>query len=293
MATIPLPNPAGIWSDFRTFSWDQVPALRKARLEWVTSGVDEDFDTGGVDIFGYVGIYNMSIALLKIIHTKHASTSSWPEVFSQYKNLEPLPMEGANLQRILPMSDITEEMSTPYGQRNTYATFTYKPTEELDVALLKIFEDGLAKVKHVPGILAFMPLQPLSRRAISQMSQRGGNSLGLKESDAPLVIYLQAWLWENEADDALIFETTKEILRKSEMVAKEMGLWHRFKYINYAEEWQAEDIYTGYGEDNLKQLKALQRKVDPEGVFTKGGLCYGYFRLNEKLNNAGKDRDEL
>jgi FAD/FMN-containing dehydrogenase len=295
MSTIPLPNAAGLWSNLRTYSWDKVPALRKARLEWVTSGVDNDFDTGGYEVFGFAGMYNMSMALVQHFHTKHASTTSWPAVFSKYKDLEPLPMEGADLQRIHQMSDITEEISklNVNGRRNTYATFTYQPTEELDTALFKIFEEGLEKAKHIPGIVAFMPLQPLSRHTISQMSHRGGNSLGLKESDSPLVVYLQSWQWDNEADDALIFKTTKDILRKSEKVAKEMGLWHRYKYINYAEEWQAEDIYSGYGEDNLKQLRALQRKLDPEGVFTKGGLCGGYFRLNAKPVEAERGRDEL
>jgi hypothetical protein len=295
VSTIPLTNPLGLWADSRTYSWDKVSALRKARLQWVTKGVNEDFDTGGYDVFGYAGIYNMSMAIVQHYHTNHSSTKTWPAVFSQYQDIEPLPMEGADIQMISPMSAITEGISqrNPHGRRNTYNTFTYKPTEELDTALFAIFEEGLEKVKHVPGIVAVMPIQPLSKRAISLMSLRGGNSLGLKESDGPLVIYLQSWQWEREEDDELIFGTVKDIVRKSEAKAKEMGLWHRFKYINYAEEWQAEDIYKGYGEDNLKSLKSLQRKIDPEGIFTKGGLCGGYFRLNEKVNEAGREKDEL
>lgn len=295
MPTIPLTNPLGLWSSSQTYGWDKVPALRTARLEWVTKGVNEDFDTGGYDVFGYAGIYNMSMAVVQHFHTNHSSTKSWPAVFEQYNGIETLPMEGSDVQTIMPMSEITEGIAkmSPDGKRNTYNTFTYQPTEELDVALFEIFEAGLEKVKHVPGIGAFMPLQPLSKRAISKMSLRGGNSLGLKESDGPLVIYLQSWMWEREEDDALIFTTVKDIVTRSEEKAKEMGLWHPYKYINYAEEWQADDIYRGYGEDNLKTLKALQRNIDPEGVFTKGGLCGGYFRLNEKAGKASREKDEL
>lgn len=294
MSTIPLTNPAGLWTQSRTYSWDKIPALNKARLEWVSKGNNEDLDTGGYDVFGYAGIYNMSMAIVQHIHTSHSSLTTWPAVFSQYKDIEVLPMEGAATQHIQPMSDIVDGISqlAPNGKRNTYATFTYKPTEALDTALFEIFEEGLAKVKHVPGIVAFMPLQPLSKRALSLMSERGGNSLGLSEADAPLVIYLQSWMWDNEADDTLIFDTVKDIIARSEAKAKEMGRWHRYKYINYAEEWQAEDIYAGYGEENFQALKKLQRKVDAEGVFTTGGLCGGYFRLNEKLEGA-KEKDEL
>lgn len=267
---------------------DKAPALRKARLEWVTKGVNEDFDTGGYDVFGYDGSQNISLAISRHVHTNHPSTETWPAVFNPYKHIETLPTEGSNVQRIMPMSHYTEESAnlSPAGRRNTYNTFTYRPTEEFDAALFEIFMEGVEKVKHIPRVIAFMPLQPLSRQARSQMSLRGGNSLGLKESDGPLVICLQSWTWDREEDDALVFATVKDVMRRSEEKAKEIGVWHPYKYINYAEEWQAEDVYKGYGDESLKALKALQRRIDPEGVFTKGGLCGGYFRLNEKIEKV-------
>jgi FAD/FMN-containing dehydrogenase len=293
LETIPLPNPAGIWFSSKTFSSESIPALRSARHEWVTQGVVEDFDTGGYDVAGYYGAYDMSMALFQHIHTSHSSVRDPPKVYSLYHDIKAL--DGTEDTRIMPMSNVTEliSQSNPNGVRNTYATFTYKPTPELEEKLFEILDEGIAKVKHVPGIGAFMPLHPLSRRSMSQMSNRGGNSLGLQESDGPLVIALQAWMWLNSENDALIFQTTKEIVRRSEAVAKEMGLWHRYKYMNYAEKWQADDIYEGYGEANHEKLKQLQKKLDPEGVFTKGGLCGGYFMLNEKVDRSERAKDEL
>ncbi|TLD35555.1 Proteasome subunit alpha type-4 [Venturia nashicola] len=295
LTTIPLTNPLGIWSSQQILGWDKVPALRKARLEWVTKGVNEDFDTGGFDVFGYSSAYNMSMAVIHHLHTRHSSTETWPAVFKQYKDIETLPMENSNSQKITPMSEVTEELAknSPNGKRNTYDTFTYRPTEDLDAALWEIFTARLEKVKHIPGFNGFMVLQPISQQARYKMSLRGGNSLGLKESDGPLVIYQQAWMWDRAEDDALIFATVRDIVEQSEQMAKKMGLWHPYKYINYAEEWQAGDVYKGYGEDNLRTLKALQRRLDPEGVFTEGGLGGGYFRLNAKVENGLRDRNEL
>jgi hypothetical protein len=293
LETFPLPNPKGVWVTMQTFAYDKVSALRPARLDWMTKGISKDFDTGGYDVSGYYGAQDMYMVISQRIHTSHTSAETIPEVFSSYKSIETL--EGANITRIVPMSQLTEEIAqtSPNGLRNTYATFTFKSTPELDEKLFEIFEDGLAKVKHVPGIVAFMPLQPLSKRAMQKMSNRGGNSLGLQESDGPLVIYLQSWMWARSEDDALMFQVSRDIIEKSEALAKEMGLWHRFKYMNYAEKWQADAIYSGYGEENHKHLKQLQRKIDPEGVFTKGGLCGGYFMLNEKVERKQILRDEL
>jgi FAD/FMN-containing dehydrogenase len=291
--TFPLPNPAGLWVSMKTYSYDKVPALRRARPSWMTTGVDTDFDTGGYEVSGYYGAQNMSMVVAQRIHTAHTSAETMPDVFSAYKDIEAL--QGADITRVMPMSALTEEISSsnPNGLRNTYATFTYKPTPEYEEKLFQIFEEGLEKVKHVPGIVAFMPLQPLSKRAMQQMSKRGGNSLGLDGSEGSLVICLNSWMWARSEDDALIFQTTKDIINKSEALAKEMGLWHRFKYMNYAEKWQADDIYSGYGKENHQQLKQLQRKIDPEGIFTKGGLCGGYFMLNEKVERTVKEKDEL
>ncbi|QDS68879.1 hypothetical protein FKW77_007619 [Venturia effusa] len=294
MTIIPLPNPLGIWCSSRIYSWDKVPVLGRLRRHWVTKGVQDDFDTGGYQVFGFAGMYNMSMAVVQHYHTSHPTAETWPAVFAQYQEIERLPMEGLDAQVIMPMSEAIKQAAytNPYATRNSFGTFTYQPTEELDEAIFAIFEEGVEKIKHVPGIVALMGFQPLFKQAISKMSLRGGNSLGLKESDEGLVISLQTWRWDREDDDALVFATIQDIVRKSEKKAKEMGLWHPYKYINYAEDWQG-DVYEGYGEDNLRTLKALQRKYDPEGLFTKGGLCGGYFRLNDKVEKTSRDKDEL
>ena len=64
-----------------------------------------------------------------------------------------------------------------------------------------------------------------------------------------------------------------------------MGLWHRFKYANYAHANQ--DVWGGYGEENVARLKKVQREVDPTGVFVGGGLAGVGFRLNVKGEKEG------
>ena len=75
-------------------------------------------------------------------------------------------------------------------------------------------------------------------------------------------------------------------MEKAEAEAKRRGLWHRFKYANYAEEGQ--DVWGGYGDK--KWLVELQRRVDPEGVFAEGGLAGTGFKLGKKgLGNVKEE----
>jgi FAD/FMN-containing dehydrogenase len=54
-----------------------------------------------------------------------------------------------------------------------------------------------------------------------------------------------------------------------------MGLHHRYIYQNYAN--ISQDVFAGYGEENRDRLRKIQRKYDPEGVFSR--LQPGYFKV--------------
>lgn len=218
--------------------------------------------------------------MVRLVHTTHNTTERWPEVFAAYENIEGLP--NATQLSIWPFSDITEQISSlsPYGGRNIYGTFTFRPSIELHEKILEIFQEEFNKIKHIEEMQPNVVMHPFSRQTISQMSKHGGNALGLKEEDGPLVILNFAGRWKHERDDAVFYGAYYNFINRAEAVAKEMGLWHRFKYVNYAE--GSQDVWSGYGEENLRRLKQIQRKIDPERVFTKGGLGEGYFKLNRK-----------
>jgi FAD/FMN-containing dehydrogenase len=56
--------------------------------------------------------------------------------------------------------------------------------------------------------------------------------------------------------------------------------------MNYADDqFQAKDVWDGYGAENLARLRNIQKIVDPTGIFTRGGLASGYFKLNS-LNGS-------
>jgi hypothetical protein len=64
-------------------------------------------------------------------------------------------------------------------------------------------------------------------------------------------------------------------MNRSIALAKSMGLHHPWIYQNYAN--ASQDVFRGYGEGNRQKLKEIQRRYDPQGVFTK--LQPGYFKL--------------
>ena len=183
-------------------------------------------------------------------------------------------------------SNITKmiyDTNPPPGHRNLYVSFHYQPSRELDEKMTTLFYDTVVPlVKNIPGIRPAMVMQPTF--ANQQRTKKGGNALNIAaaaDSDANAMNHvLFPWAWDDAKDDAFLNSILKSAVEQGEAWAKELGVYHPFIYANYAAPWQ--DIWRGYGEENIKDLKKLQRRYDPEELFTKGGLCGGGFKLNKK-----------
>lgn len=103
------------------------------------------------------------------------------------------------------------------------------------------------------------------------------NPLGLDEGTGePLVNVSFMVSWPHSRDDEFIKATTRRTVEKIEEFAGANELGHRYRYINYCAEWQRP--FEGYGQGNLRVLREVSRKYDPDGLFQKG--CVGGHKLD-------------
>lgn len=152
-------------------------------------------------------------------------------------------------------------------------------TVKADVATLQaatdIYTEGLGPVKSIAGLTASFTLQPYPVSLMEQSEATGGNSLGLKSSDGPLVSLLLLSYWQNRDDDDTVISFMKESLEKMKQDAASRQQLLPFVYMNYA--WTHQDPINSYGSENKKKLQDASRKYDPEGLFQKA--CPGGFKL--------------
>ncbi|KAL2826687.1 hypothetical protein BDW59DRAFT_160879 [Aspergillus cavernicola] len=116
------------------------------------------------------------------------------------------------------------------------------------------------------------------RNAIAQMKQRGGNALGI-DREGLRFIFLVSTAWSDAVDDDAVNGMTDNTVRRVEEAAQAAGVANRYLYINYASAEQGDRVFAGYGEENVERLKAIQRAVDPRGIFTSKGLWRGFIKL--------------
>ena len=168
----------------------------------------------------------------------------------------------------------------PAGQRQQFHTATFEVDAALFTAMTQIFRSEVARVeavglKNPVGFTATFALQPLSTRTLALMGKSGGNVLGLVDTKKPLMILSMAWPWTSQADDALVVGAMQNIVDKSVATAKKMGLFNKYIYMNYAQ--PKDQVVATYGADNVRFLKQVSKKYDPDGVFQR--LVPGGFKL--------------
>jgi len=156
--------------------------------------------------------------------------------------------------------------------------------------LVDIYIAEMDAIKRVVGLLPSLIMQIITRDEILAFQRNGSNALGITDKDGPLLrrfpiqgkshaeyfeVINSAIRWNNAEDDNTVKDAGNKIIDRALTLARDMGVHHRFIYQNYAN--QTQDVFAGYGGKNRERLRQIQRKYDPEGLFTR--LQPGYFKL--------------
>ncbi|KAK7964350.1 hypothetical protein PG988_011324 [Apiospora saccharicola] len=133
----------------------------------------------------------------------------------------------------------------PQKSRYMSATATFIPTEAMLRGVYDAFHASIEKVADVKGV-------------------HWGKTLAT---------FVLSPAWAHAADDETVYDAARWLVAEVERIAKELGVYDPFLYLNYAAPWQ--DVIQSYGEESVKKLQALRQRVDPGQVFThqvKGGF---------------------
>jgi hypothetical protein len=230
----------------------------------------QDFDGAAFTAFAYNKQHGMYMASSELVYTLPVE---YPEIL---KNFTDVPNIHSTLRKSN-MTDLAKEIQQTClnGFRETYWTATFQATREMAQVLFDIAMEEMKKLEDVEAVVPAMVFQALTTDVISKFSKNGGNCLGFEDTEGPLFLMNFAVWWSNESDDELVLSTAKSLIDRSIEKAKEIGAYHRYLYQNYAD--ISQDVFAGYGEENLKRLREISAKYDPEQVFQK--LQPGYFKL--------------
>jgi FAD/FMN-containing dehydrogenase len=280
-----------VWRGTRGYTLDKMDALLEAQYKFITEVQANDPDAVAFFPYVYNAPYDLTMTLPTMIHGSHSDNATWPEAFAAFEKIEGLRDTTETV--VKPMSAVTDDLMlmNPHGMRTIYKTITYRSDPAVDKQIIGTYLEQLEKVKKIEGIMPCIVFHPTPAGHTGPMSKNGGNPLGLA-GERPLTIMQTSWMWKNKEDDSLNFEINKILFEKATKAAEDAGKLVPYIYQNYA--WQDQDVFAGYGKENLARLRAIQSRIDPEGVFAGGdeGLSKGYFKVNVR-GAAGKQAEHV
>jgi len=187
----------------------------------------------------------------------------------------------ANSTKAANVSTFLKNYSTPYGRRWTWgnvvvhASFSSKFLSET----MSLFESRNVALIAKGGKGEILPtalFQPIPLNVLEAMQKNGGNPLGLKPSDGPLILISFPCSWTNPQNDELVYGATRKLIADIEEKAKKYKVYTPYVYLNYADFKQ--EVQKSYGKENYKRLQKIARKYDPQRKLAQ--LWKGYFKLD-------------
>ena len=223
----------------------------------------------------YLQKQDQFLCVSELDYAEPVSNETHPSVFDPFFNIADSLQVFKQTKTIVQVIE-EHSASNPSGLRQSYWTATFQLDRALAQDISNIWTQEINPIKtSVAGIVPVLTFQIITLAMIEHMSDKGGNALGLDDADAPLMLVIPSAMWTNAADDEIVYTAYSNWLARSTLRAKELGLYHRYIYMNYASQFQ--DPIWGYGDKNAARLKEVAKKYDPDGVFQR--LQPGYFKL--------------
>jgi hypothetical protein len=170
-----------------------------------------------------------------------------------------------------PISEHTRNASRQVAanpQRTIWATTSFSISPTIIHRIHNLWRD---LVPEIAAQYAYAkPVAEITFQALPAPPRNGTspNSLGFRPDETPEkdLVFLQIiFTFEDALATDGFEEALKDLVKLVEGLTKEEGVFHRYKYLNFAASFQ--DPLASYGEVALGRMKKVARKYDPTGVF--------------------------
>ncbi|KFY12769.1 hypothetical protein V492_03665 [Pseudogymnoascus sp. VKM F-4246] len=232
----------------------------------------------GINYHSSTGGYTTDVGLLYA--TVPSSSEVIPAVYEPFQKISAATTNSISTGTV---STFIRNFSTPYGRRWTWgnvvisASFSGKFLAEV-MTLLESRNAAMLQNQGTDDIAPTALFQPIPLNVLEAMQKNGGNAMGLKPSNGPLIMISFPTSWTKAQNDELVYSATRKLVADIEAKAKEYKVYTPFVYMNYADINQ--DVQRGYGKENYARLVGIARKYDPQGKLAQ--LWKGYFKLDRR-----------
>jgi hypothetical protein len=247
-----------MWGGTRVHLPAQYPQLIDA---FATMAESATKDLKSVQILSFAMTAGNAAGQLQLEYLEPVDESNPPAILKEYLDLPSI--KSATMNRTLANDTVMLTDQMPGGHRYAFWAGTWKLDRGFMAWMQALHQKNVGPLAD-QGSLTF---QAFTVPALSQMSKRGGNALGLSPSGGPLMHTLLYMVWDDVSKDTQLQQAALDFWNAAKAEAKTRGLYSRYVYLNYAGPYQ--NVIPGYGAANLAKLNSIAKKYDPSAVFQK------------------------
>lgn len=152
----------------------------------------------------------------------------------------------------------------------TWFTLTLKNDARLvrkAVELNQKYLDEMKEVVPADELCTRCIFQPVPRFFADIGKERGGNVLGLDKVEGNSLLWLYIASSKSPQYEEFLHQKSAEYVAVLDAFAKSIDASVPWIFLNYADSGQGP--LKSYGEDNVRFLRDVSKKYDPEGLFQK------------------------
>lgn len=256
--------PAGpIWGGRIIFGPNATTPLLSAFTEF-KSGKYDPYAAGWVTVR-----YNHTAAMFNPVSIMwYTKPELKPGALKQITEVKPQILNG---MVEAPISEHTRNASRAViadPKRTIWATTSFNISPTIVHRIHTLWKDLVPEISKQYAYAK--PVAEITFQALPAPPRNGTspNSLGFAATDTPEknLVFLQIiFTFEDAAATEGFEEALKDFVKLIEGLAKEEGVFHRYKYLNFAASFQ--DPLASYGKEQVTALKKVAKKYDPHGVF--------------------------
>ncbi|KAJ8127709.1 hypothetical protein O1611_g5924 [Lasiodiplodia mahajangana] len=268
LTTVPLSQ---VWGRVLVAPKDTIPKICRMTLEFATK-IPHNTNNNLMVCIGYLPDLKDIAASVIVVNTQGVADDP---VFDEWKELPKI----TDAAETTPVYDLAFEVNLPENQYTSWFTLTFKNDARIMAKASELHEALVASLlSFVPGgdFMSQCNFQPLPTIVAQHSLLAGGNIMGLEDNKSDGIIWHTVTIMKTPEQHAFAYARLKlcvESLR--EFAASIEGGLLRWIYMNYAD--KSQDVLASYGPENVKKMRKVAGKYDPDGVFQK--LCPGGWKL--------------
>lgn len=133
--------------------------------------------------------------------------------------------------------------------------------------LLKNFTDDMLTIVPAKDLVTQSLWQPVPKIFADIGVKKGGNVMGLEQAGGNFLLWLCAVSVTKSEHEPIVHRKAAAMTSELWKYAESLNATSPWVYLNYAD--PSQNPFKSYGEENVKFMKEVSAKYDPEGFFQK------------------------